>query len=367
MAADSSNGGESRPFRALSIDGGGMRGIYTASYLDGVAAAFAKRRSATALDVGAGFDLLVGTSTGAIIACALAVRVSPARVVELYRQHGKLIFRRRVPSVWGLLQDHFARPRALEAGERALRSALDQVFGDATIGDVWRDRGIALCVPALEMSQHRAWVFKTPHLPATFGRDDDSRLTDVCLATSAAPLYRSLARLDPPSTKSTTFFADGGLWANNPVLVALTESIQMLAGQASRPLEIFSLGTCPRPEGTFLHADDRHFGLSRWRFGSRVAALSIDAQESAFDFMAKLLAPHLDRSCQVVRFPRGPVPADLQPYLDLDETSEQGLNALTAQATADVNATLSACGRADDPSGKAICRLFENLPVLEAT
>lgn len=365
--AEAVSGGGPCPFRALSIDGGGMRGIYTASYLDGVATAFAKRRDVAALDIGAGFDLLVGTSTGAIIASALAIRVSPARIVELYRQHGKLIFRRRIPSSFlGLLRDHIARPKALEAGERALRAALDQVFGDFTIGKMWHDRKIALCVPALEMSQHRAWVFKTPHLATSFARDDDSRLTDVCLATSAAPLYRSLARFERPS-KATTYFADGGLWANNPVLVALTESIQMLSGQTDRPLEIFSLGTCPRPEGTFLQGHDRHFSLSRWRFGSRVAALSIDAQESAFDFMAKLLAPHLDRKCQVVRFPRGPVPADLQPYLDLDETSEHGLNSLVAQATADVNATLSACGRTDDPSGAAICRLFESMPVLEAT
>jgi Patatin-like phospholipase len=52
------------PFRVLSLDGGGMRGTYTATYLDKIADTFAKRRNVGALDIGAGFDLIVGTSTG---------------------------------------------------------------------------------------------------------------------------------------------------------------------------------------------------------------------------------------------------------------------------------------------------------------
>jgi patatin-like phospholipase/acyl hydrolase len=60
------------PLRVLSLDGGGMRGTYTATYLDRVAASFAKRRNVGSLDIGAAFDLIVGTSTGGIIACALS-------------------------------------------------------------------------------------------------------------------------------------------------------------------------------------------------------------------------------------------------------------------------------------------------------
>ena len=63
---------DAKPLRVLSLDGGGMRGTYTATYLDRVAATFAHRRNVDALDIGAAFDLIVGTSTGGIIACALA-------------------------------------------------------------------------------------------------------------------------------------------------------------------------------------------------------------------------------------------------------------------------------------------------------
>jgi hypothetical protein len=60
-----------RPFRVLSLDGGGMRGIYTAQYLSSLTEGFSKKRSCGTLDLVAGFDLIVGTSTGAILACAL--------------------------------------------------------------------------------------------------------------------------------------------------------------------------------------------------------------------------------------------------------------------------------------------------------
>ena len=66
-------------FRVLSIDGGGMRGIYTATYLDALERAFATRRNLPGgLDIGKAFQLIVGTSTGAVIGVA-SRRVSPRR------------------------------------------------------------------------------------------------------------------------------------------------------------------------------------------------------------------------------------------------------------------------------------------------
>lgn len=362
-----------RPFRALSIDGGGMRGIYTAAYLDELAHAFARRRSVPPLDVGAGFDLVVGTSTGAIVACALAAGVAPNRVVSLYRQHGQRIFRWKLPSsLPAFLRDLILlrlplRSRALRQGDEALTKALGEVFGDETLGQIWSRRNVALCVTALEMSQHKAWVFKTRHLKSSYGRDDSYRLADICLASSAAPIFRSFAALADPdrSHGADVFFADGGLWANNPVLVALTEAAQILHDQPARPVEVFSLGTCPRPEGHFLKRDRRHWGILDWRFGGLAVQLSIAAQESAYDHVAKLIAPHLKCKTSIIRFPQGRVPAELMPFLDLDETSTEGMDALVAQAKADANETMSACNRSDHLEGQAICRLFESIPSIK--
>lgn len=354
-----------RPFRVLSLDGGGMRGTYTATYLDRVAMAFAKQRKVERLDIGAAFDLIVGTSTGGIIACALAAGTPLTKVVDLYRKHGRAIFERRLPAGLVTLTDDLKkRPAALKRGEAALAKAVVEVLGELTLADIYEHRRIALAITAVEMSQHRSWVFKTPHLPNTNHRDDGYRLADVCLATSAAPIYRSLAVLGhPDGGDGFNVFADGGLWANNPVLVGLIDALELT--EPGRPIEIFCLGTCPRPAGEQLTAADAHRGLSQWQFGGAAASLSIDAQEFAYDNMARMLAKHTGRPCRIVRFPREQTPAALMPYLDLDDTREAAALALINQARTDADMTNSRCGRPDDADGQLICRLFAEAPAAE--
>ncbi len=180
---------KSQAFRVLSLDGGGMRGTYTATYLDRVAATFAKRRGIAALDIGAAFDLIVGTSTGGIIACALVAGVPLADIISLYAEHGPKIFSRPLPSGYGsALVDIKMRPAALLSGTEALRAALTERLEDKTLGQIYAERGVGLAIPAVEMSQHRAWVFKTPHLRDTTNHRDDG----YTLVDSRPPLHRSI-------------------------------------------------------------------------------------------------------------------------------------------------------------------------------
>lgn len=355
---------ENRPFRVLSLDGGGMRGTYTATYLDQVSAAFARRRNLAALDIGAAFDLIVGTSTGGIIACGLALGVPLSKMVDLYRDHGPAIFCRPLPgSLAGVGPDHFMRPSALARGEAALKAALEKVLGKVTLKEMYEKRGIALAINAVEMSQHHAWVFKTPHFTNTNHRDDAYTLAEVCLATSAAPVFRSMAALNHADNgrKGYNVFVDGGLWANNPVLVGLIEALDMAA--PGQTVEIYCLGTCPVPAGEQIAREDVHRGLSDWQFGGDAAALAIDAQQFAYDHMAKKLARHVNRPCTIIRFPADKVPAALIPYLDLDDTREEAINALINQARTDADMTNSKCAYRDrDPEAELICSLFESAP-----
>jgi hypothetical protein len=343
-----------------------MRGTYTATYLGRVADTFARRRGASAIDIGAAFDLIVGTSTGGIIACALAAGVPLGEVVDLYRTTGPDIFRRRVPqSLVSVPGDIWVRPGLLRQGEQALRTALEEKLGSTTIMDVFRERGIALAIPAVEMSQHRSWVFKTPHLPTSNHRDDNYRLVDVCLATSAAPVFRSMAVIDHPDRKAGdagyNVFVDGGLWANNPVLTGMIDALEMT--EPGDEIQIFSLGTCPVPAGEQLSASSGARGLLEWRFGSAAAELSIDSQQFAFDNMARMLAKHVDRRCSVVRFPSDKIPAALIPHLGLDDTSPEAMQALINQARTDADMTNSCCAN-PDAEAAMICALFENAPLL---
>jgi predicted acylesterase/phospholipase RssA len=340
-----------------------MRGIYTATYLDALERAFVKRRGhPNGLDIGNAFKLIVGTSTGAIIGCGLAKGVTPATMVNLYKLHGPKIFRRKLPSrpSWDFLTQLFTRRENLKLGNEALKEALTDIFGTMTISQLWKERRIALAVPAVNMGTYRSWVFKTPHVPKTDFRDDDYTLVDVCLATSAAPLFRSLAFIQRPAGNGSDVFVDGGLWANNPVLVALLEALRMSAGQDD-DIEIFTLGTCGKPEGEVISADQVHRGLFDWKLGAEAAKIAIAAQEFAFDSMARLLVQHVKRRVRVVRFPVDKLPGAMLQYLDLDETRRQGLDALMNQARHDADMTNSIIQQGSD-DGTAIEALFNAMP-----
>jgi hypothetical protein len=270
----------------------------------------------------------------------------------------------KLPTRFGLsfIAQLASRPAALASGAKALREVLEAQFRDETLEEVYTRRRIALAITAVEMNRHHSWVFKTPHHPNTNGRDNRYRLADVCLATTAAPLFRSLAPLDDPNGGPSYFvFADGGLWANNPVIVGLVEALELAA--AAQPIEIFALGTCGRPAGQRIDRTKVHRGLLGWKFGGEAAAVSLDAQEFAFDNIARMLSRHLDHPCTVIRFPRGQIPADVMQYLDLDETRPAAADTLINQAHHDVNMTNSACGDPDHREGRLICGLFEDLPV----
>jgi hypothetical protein len=234
--------------------------------------------------------------------------------------------------------------------------------------EVYEKRGISLSIPAVLMSTHRAWVFKKT--PRSGVRDDLYPRVDVCMATTAAPIYRSLAAIDDPNDRGggKQVFADGGLWANNPIMVGLVDALAI--APPDRPIEIFSLGTCPRPEGDHFDAESAHRSMLDWTLGADVAPLSISAQEFAFDNMARLLANALTecgRQIRRIRFPNKSVPASMMPYLALDDTRQEAMDRLVQQAHTDADLTKSACDDDANTDGAMILRLMHDLPSMPAT
>jgi len=355
-----------RPFRVLSLDGGGMRGVYTAAFLDRLCTQQAKINGDEQVDLGLGFDLIVGTSTGAIVGSAAAVGCPMSDVVNLYRQHGQKIFPHRIRGKLSAIYRAMSGRTYIRSGDRALRKALGEVLKTTTLSEVFHKRGISMCVPTVRMSTHRAWVFKKT--PVSGVRDDDYSLVDICMASSAAPIYRSLAAITAPGSngEEKQIFADGGLWANNPIMVAMTDALAI--APSDRPIEIYSLGTCPRPEGEHIAGKAVHRSLLEWSLGADVGPLSISAQEFAYDNIARLLATQISkngREIETIRFPRKDVPASMMPYLALDDTREEAINRLIEQAHSDADMTRSACDDSRDPKGKRIKAMLGDLPSLD--
>lgn len=353
-----------KPYRVLCLDGGGMRGIYTAEFLSRLTGYYARIRGEEALDLGKGFDLIAGTSTGAIVACALATGTPLHRVVDMYRKNGPLIFPHRIKgTLSAIYRATFLGGSVVRRGDKALRSALEEILGAKTMIDVFDRRGISLSIPAVAMKTHRAWVFKKT--PTSGVRDDLYPLVDVCMASSAAPIYRSLGAIDDPMGKHglKQVFADGGLWANNPILVGLLDAL--MVAPPEQPIEVYSLGTCSRPEGEHVVGQKVHRSMLGWKLGADVGPLSIAAQEFAFDNMARLLANVLTKSgrpVRTLRFPKKDVPAEMMPFLALDDAREAAMSRLIQQADIDADVTKSASDDAQNPDGRLVRSLMMDLP-----
>jgi uncharacterized protein len=390
------------PFRVLSIDGGGIRGYYTAILLRGLATEFGRQQGlpdGQEIDLGRRFHMIVGTSTGAIIAAALAAGVPLSRVIALYKGKAAEIFQNPVPSngasklkflLWAVL-----RFKSAANDPSVLLKALEDEFKNETIGQVYSRRGIALCIPSIDAQTQRAWVFKTPH-NIRLQRDVHYRLADVCAASGAAPLVFPLKKITRPtgplpesstpdarksaqsssdhidSTQATElqhdaprvdWFVDGGLWANNPSLVALTEALTV--AEPGRTIQLVSASTCPPFKGASVNDKSSDRGLVGWKGGIKMVETALDSQAYAYDFMTQRVAEHANRPVQYVRLSDPPIGIDDVPYLGLDNPSKDALDRLAtlAHRAVDLNRSESTAGA---KPGKAVLQdVFSNLQIME--
>lgn len=229
-----------RPVRVLSIDGGGVRG-----YLPALLLAEIERRAAQ--PAASLFDLVVGTSTGGIIGMGLAAGLSAQNLAGFYPAHGHRIFgtgtgfrarmdasARKIGTVFGGHPEHAGNARHRPDG---LEAVLREVLGDIRLSQARMD----LAITSFD---------RLAAQPVVFSRRDaradarwDLPLSAVARATSAAPTY--FPPLDLLWAGRQCSFIDGGVWANNPSGVAVSESLTLTSdmGLTGQSLFLVSLGT----------------------------------------------------------------------------------------------------------------------------
>lgn len=210
------------PLRVLTLDGGGAKGFYTLGILDEIEKNIKKPLCEC-------FDLIFGTSTGAIIAALVARGESVANIIALYKEH--------VPQIMS----------EAKSGSRsaALRKLATEVFGKTNVSDFKTRIGIV----ATNWKEERPFVFKHAVAQAhsatgSFVPFFGCSVADAVVASCSAYPFFDTVTLQ--TSKGVLELGDGGFCANNPALYALADATGPLAF-AQKDIRLLSLGVGSYP------------------------------------------------------------------------------------------------------------------------
>lgn len=300
-----------KTFKILSIDGGGIKGLYSAQVL-------AKMEEKYNCILSDKFDLICGTSTGAILALAVSLKIPMSKAVDFYKQKGPEIFdqkRKRIP----LYSKYLAIKQALisaKYGARTLEKALTDVFGTKTL----RDCHNMICIPAININNASCCIFKRD-----FGmnsRDNNKKCVDVALASAAAPTYFPIKELDDHQ------YADGGLYANNPTLVGLVEFIYKILPQYQEEnfdsVDILSISSCEKSPGQKHGRKNKSF----WNWKSTLFDAYSQGQANFESFLLDQIIPHLKFKVNLYRVKNEPLAPQISDMIELDNASSSALTEL---------------------------------------
>lgn len=207
-------------FQILALDGGGAKALFTARVL-------AHLEQDLGISIADSFDMIAGTSAGGIVALALGAGLRPSEIASHYEELVGTVFPAARRRPWRRLRQ--ANAPIYDAN--VLRAELTKVFRERTLGD----SGKRLVIPSWDVQRGAVHIFKTPH-HARLTRDWRIPMVDVALATSAAPLYFPAAHVDGLR------LIDGGIWANNPSVIAIAEAVSMLSVTLGN-IKVLNIGT----------------------------------------------------------------------------------------------------------------------------
>jgi uncharacterized protein len=273
-------------YRILALDGGGIRGLYTAVLLDRLSEQVPRFTDRA--------DLLAGTSTGGILALGLAKGIAANDLVALYQNNGSAIFSR---TLWHEIRD-LGDLTGSKYGDDDLIRIIQETFGEGTLDDLLPRH---VLVSSFDLDNQavppapRMWKPKFFHNFRGADSDGQEKIADVALRTSAAPTYF-------PAYQG---YVDGGVVANNPAMSALAQAIDpATGGQQLANLRLFSIGTGLTPQ--FVSGDMLDWGLAQW--APVLANMMIEGMMGVADYeCARLLG---DKYFRLGPLLPAPVPLD---------------------------------------------------------
>ncbi|SMC23110.1 Patatin-like phospholipase [Andreprevotia lacus DSM 23236] len=259
------------PYRILSLDGGGLRGIIPLVVL--------KRLDAARPGWRDGINMFAGTSTGALIALGLAKGMTPDALLDIYVNKGGYIFARslwhEIVTLGGLIGPKYASHHRGHLSH--------EMLGDATLGHFLRDGGhkghvVVASFNAEGSKKVHRWRPKIFHnLPVAKGDNDAEAVAhEVAMYTSAAPTYFGAHR----------GYIDGGVYANNPSMCALaqTQDSRLQTPIPFDTVHMLSLGT--GYSDTCIDGSEQ-WGVLEW--APKLVSVLTDGVNEVADFQVRQL------------------------------------------------------------------------------
>lgn len=300
-------------FRILSLDGGGIRGVIAAVIL-------AEVEKIVKVPLNRYFDLIAGTSTGSILAAAIALGKSSEQILELYRRKGKIIF--PYTSLFSLqrlslvLRYGFSAPKYSDKG---LIEVLQNEFGNTKLADIKSPR---LLITAYDTLDQEFIVFKNWQ---TYKPWSNTPLWEVCVSSSSAPTFFPGHLL---TTESKTYsLIDGGIGANNPSACAIAEALRL--ENSIKDITVLSIGTGDSTQ-TIPFTKVRGWGLIQWIWQGRLIEVLMNASADVNDYISRevMSPPEMDNEASPRYF-------RLQPKImkdAIDDASDENIDRLITLA-----------------------------------
>lgn len=266
-------------FRILSLNGGGIKGAFSAAVLT----AIEKEYNCNIADY---FDLVAGTSTGGLIALGLGAGVKAEKILSLYKDKGSVIFPQGC-ALWRKMRWIVSG----KYGNKGLKSAVSEIVADEKGEKRLQDSRCRLLISSFSADNGEMRYFTTPHIDFC-KTDGEVSMMDVALATSAAPTYFQPANVAHGC--SVGRYLDGGVGANVPALAAVLHVVHYL-GVAPSQIDVLSVGTTTKDMGY----SNIPKGIKGWLSKGKIIDLYSNAQESFMkDGLNMLLRPeqflHID-------------------------------------------------------------------------
>lgn len=313
---------EEKLFKILSIDGGGIKGLYSARILG----KFEKKFNCKTSDH---FDMICGTSTGGLIALALTSLISAEDICNFYEQKGEIIFPKhkiiKIPFI-GRVNQSFLKQIAFggKFSNKGLKNSLNEIFGEKIIGEA----NNLLCIPSYSVTEAKPKVFKFDYEEGKLSRDNNAKMVDIALATSAAPTYFPMAELPYYNNEQ---FIDGGVWANNPTLVGLLEALNNFVGKDKeyKNIKILSLSSLSITGGnTTGLKNERSF--KDW--GADLFETSMNGQAFFTDFFLSKVKEISDINIDYTRIPSAAISKEQESIIQLDVATKEAYNLMKIKA-----------------------------------